>query len=60
MKEISVMSRRFVMYENGFNMSEWRSEAVRQYRTYLSKLSPESDEYREIKRGIETLESVQL
>jgi hypothetical protein len=41
-------------------MPEWRSEAVRQYKSYLSRLSPESDEYREIKRGIEALESVPL
>ncbi|HEY1406667.1 MAG TPA: hypothetical protein VF857_08670 [Spirochaetota bacterium] len=48
------------MYENGFSMHEWRQEAVRQYRSYLEQLPHDTEEYREIKRGIETLESVQL
>jgi hypothetical protein len=48
------------MYENGFTMHEWRKEAVRQYRSYLEKVPYDSEEYREIKRGIETLESLPL
>jgi hypothetical protein len=48
------------MYENGFTMHEWRKEAVRQYRRYLEKVPYNSEEYREITRGIETLESLPL
>jgi hypothetical protein len=48
------------MYENGFTMHEWRKQAVTQYRRYLDKIPPDSEEYREIIRGIETLENVSL
>jgi len=49
-----------MMYENGFTMHEWRKEAVRQYRRYLEKIPPDSEEYMEIMRGIKTLENVPL
>ena len=48
------------MLEKNFDMRKWRSDAVSQYRNYLSNLDPNSEEYRLIKKGIEDFEKIPL
>ena len=48
------------MYDHGFEMKSWRSEMVKTYRNYLSKLEPGSEEYRRINDGLSTLEKIPL